>query len=391
MDTRRTFSREFKLAAVKKVIEHGLSYAQVAKDLGVRDSMIRKWKKGFDQDGTLQAAVTSSNSVEDELKRLREENRQLRMERDIFKKSDGLFRQRKRLRLQFIQRHRDLWPIAVLCRVLDVTRAAYYRFAGRSISASETKQEEITRLIKQIRSEKHHDAYGSPRMHRELVRRGIKCCRNTVAKCMRRAGIRANRRTKFRISTTDSNHDQPVAANLLNQDFSTETINQVWLTDITYIATKEGFTYLCAIVDLHSRKIVGWSTSRTIDSELVLAAMNQAIALRDPKAGLIVHSDRGSQYASEAFRHRLAKHGIIQSMSRRGNCYDNAPMESFFKSYKTEEVNDELYATHEQATRGASDYIERFYNPRRLHSSLNYQSPIDFEQAIAKPLLVGES
>lgn len=278
----------------------------------------------------------------------------------------------------------------MLCRVLEVTRAAYYQFVGRDPSETDTKQTQITQAIHEIRLEKHYDAYGSPRMHREVIKQGIQCCRNTVAKYMQKAGIQANRRTKFRISTTDSNHDQPIAPNRLNQDFSTEDINQVWLTDITYIPTKEGFTYLCAFVDLHSRKIIGWKTSRNIDSELVIQSLDQAIAFRSPRAGLIVHSDRGSQYASEAFRRRLDERELVQSMSRRGNCYDNAPMESFFKSYKTEEVQ-EVYDTHEQATRGASDYIEQFYNPRRLHSSLDYRSPIDFEQAIMQALIVGET
>ena len=207
---------------------------------------------------------------------------------------------------------------------------------------------------------------------------------------MRQAGIQANHRTKFRISTTDSNHAMPVAPNLLGQNFATETINRVWLTDITYIPTHEGFIYLCAFVDMHSRKIIGWKTSRNIDSELVVGALDQALTFRNPTAGLIVHSDRGSQFASDCFRRRLAAKGLVQSMSRRGNCYDNAPMESFFKSYKTEEAQ-QIYATHEHATRGVSDYIESFYNPHRLHSSLDNQSPIDFEQAIKEPPIVGAS
>tara|TARA_R110002073_G_C9389456_1_gene573636 strand:- start:70 stop:954 length:885 start_codon:yes stop_codon:yes gene_type:complete len=294
------------------------------------------------------------------------------------------------LRLTFIDKHRDQWPIAVLCRTLEVTRAAYYQFVGRNVTTTEKKETQITQAIKRVQLERHHDAYGSPRMHRELLKRGFQCSRNTVAKYMRKAGIQANRRTKFRISTTDSNHNEPIANNLLEQKFSAETIDQVWLTDITYIPTKEGFSYLCVFIDLHSRKVVGWKTSRNIDSELVVSALTQALVLRSPEAGLIVHSDRGSQYASEHFRSRLTAHGLIQSMSRRGNCYDNAPMESFFKSYKTEEAQ-QIYDTHEQATRGVSDYIECFYNPLRLHSSLGYQSPIDFEQAVKKPLLVGES
>ncbi|TWU09902.1 Integrase core domain protein [Novipirellula galeiformis] len=278
----------------------------------------------------------------------------------------------------------------MLCRTLEVTRAAYYQFSRRDGTTTEQKEMQITQAIKRIRLERHHDAYGSPRMQRELLKRGVQCSRNTVAKYMRKAGIQANRRTKFRISTTDSNHDHPVAENLLKQNFWAQTINQVWLTDITYIPTKEGFSYLCAFVDLHSRKIVGWKTSRNIDSELVVGALDQALVLRSPPTGLIVHSDRGSQFASEHFRSRLTANGLTQSMSRRGNCYDNAPMESFFKSYKTEEAR-QIYDTHEHATRGVSEYIECFYNPCRLHSSLGYQSPIDFEQSIEEPLFVGES
>jgi len=200
-----------------------------------------------------------------------------------------------------------------------------------------------------------------------------------VAKIMKMAGISAKKKSRFRVVTTDSKHDGPIAPNLLNQQFHVDQINRVWLTDFTYIPTKEGFTYLCAIEDLASRKIVGWATSRNIDAALAVAALNQAIAFRAPEEGLIVHSDRGSQYASSDFRSRLSERGFRPSMSAKGNCYDNAPMESFFKSYKTEEVYLHDYATHEEATRGATDYIERFYNIKRLHSSLGYRSPNEYE------------
>jgi len=293
--------------------------------------------------------------------------------------------------LTFIGEHRDRWPITVMCRVLEVSTAAFYQFVGRPASAIKTRQAEVTDAIVKIHSQKRHDAYGSPRVHQELLRRGVSCCLNTVAKYMGVAGIAANRRTKFRISTTDSNHDHPIAPNRLNQDFATKMINEVWLTDITYIPTKEGFTYLAAFVDLHSRKIIGWKTSRTIDSQLVIAAFRDAVTFRSPGPGVIVHSDRGSQYASDAFRQQLHKHELVQSMSRRGNCYDNAPMESFFKSYKTEEVRDEQYQTHEQATRGVSDFIEHFYNSVRLHSSLGYQSPIEFEHSVPKQISLNPS
>ena len=220
-------------------------------------------------------------------------------------------------------------------------------------------------------------------MHRELVKQGTECSVNTVAKLMREAGIRARNKPKFRVVTTDSNHDLPIAPNRLNQQFTVSKLNQVWLTDFTYIPTREGFSYLCAFKDLCSRRIVGWAISRKIDAQLALAALDQAVALRDPNPGLIIHSDRGSQFASHAFRKRLHECQFLQSMSRKGNCYDNAPMESFFKSFKVEEVYHEKYETHEHATRAANDYIERFYNPKRLHSALGYVSPNEFEHRMS--------
>ena len=223
-------------------------------------------------------------------------------------------------------------------------------------------------------------------MHGELKKHGIEYSKNTVAKLMRREGIRARCKRKFRVTTTDSNHESPIAPNRVNQEFTAPKMNQVWLTDFTYIPTKEGFTYLCTVQDLCSRRIIGWATSRHIDSRLALDALNQAIALRDPPNGLIVHSDRGSQFASLTYQNRLTTRKFLQSMSRKGNCYDNAPMESFFRSFKVEEVYWNEYETHEQATRAVIDYIDRFYNRVRLHSSLNYQSPIDFENQKQKTL-----
>ena len=199
---------------------------------------------------------------------------------------------------------------------------------------------------------------------------------------MKENQIQARNTPKFKVSTTDSDHDLPIAPNRLKQQFAVSSINRVWLTDFTYIPTTEGFSYLCAFKDLCSRRVVGWAISRQIDAALALKAFNQAIALRDPPTGLIVHSDRGSQFASHLFRRRIDECNFLQSMSKKGNCYDNAPMESFFKSYKVEEVYHEEYQSHEHALRAATDYIERFYNPIRLHSSLDYVSPNEFERQL---------
>jgi transposase InsO family protein len=269
-----------------------------------------------------------------------------------------------------------------MCRVLRVTRAAFYKWLSLASSPTQQKQKQIVTEIKRIHSLPRHQDYGSPRIHRELVKQGTGCSVNTVAKLMKIEGIQARNKPKFRIITTDSKHDLPIAPNRLNQQFTVSSINRVWLTDFTYIPTSEGFSYLCAFKDLCSRRIVGWAMSRKIDTQLALAALNQAVALRQPRVGLIIHSDRGSQFASEAFRRRLQDSQFLQSMSDKGNCYDNAPMESFFKSFKVEEVYHEKYETHEQAVRAANDYIERFYNPKRLHSSLGYVSPTEFERRL---------
>ena len=207
----------------------------------------------------------------------------------------------------------------------------------------------------------------------------IECCENTVAKLMQRAGIRARTARKFRAITTNSDHALPVAPNRLDQCFTSENVNRVWLTDFTYIPLKEGFTYLCTCkISVHVVSLAGQRVHQSMRS-LAIDALQQAVALRRPDDGLIVHSDRGSQFASEAYRSYLSGIQALQSKSRKGNCYDNAPMESFFKSYKVEEVSRQRYESHEQATRGVIDYIERFYNPVRTHSSLGYLSPIEFE------------
>lgn len=275
-----------------------------------------------------------------------------------------------------------MWPITIQCRVLGVSRQGYYQWLKQQPSVRVERQQEIVKEIKRIRSLPKHDDYGSPRMHRALLKSQVRCCENTVARLMRQAGIRAYRAKNFRVSTTDSSHRLPIAPNRLGQRFTCSDVNRVWLTDFTYIPLKDGFTYLCTFQDLYSRRIVGWATSRTIDAQLALTALNQAIALRQPKEGLIVHSDRGSQFASDAFRARLRECRIEPSMSRKANCYDNAPMESFFKSFKVEEVRSQCYESHEHATRAVIDYIERFYNPIRPHSSLGFRSPIEFEQQV---------
>lgn len=284
------------------------------------------------------------------------------------------------MRYAFIQEHRCLWPIAVQCEVLEVSRSGFYAWQKRPPSAQIRRREELTESIRAIHQQPYLDTYGAPRVHQELLAQGIPCNRKTVAKCMQSAGIQAKTVARTRIRTTDSNHSHPIAENIVNRNFSPSEKNQTWVADITYIPTDEGWLYLAAVEDLCSRKIVGWSMSDRIDSRLVVDALEMATQRELPGEGLITHSDRGVQYASEHYQQLLARKGITCSMSRKGNCWDNAPMESFFATLKKELVYHEHYKTREQARQSLFEYIEVFYNRVRRHSALGYQTPLKFDQ-----------
>ena len=281
----------------------------------------------------------------------------------------------------WIEERKGEWPVTQLCRVLEVSRSGFYAWRSREPSPAEVRREELAEQITTI----HADVkarYGSPRMHAELADRGHECCVNTVARVMREAGIAAKTKRKFR-QTTDSNHPRPVAENVLARQFDPEEPNTSWVADVTYIPTREGWLYLAVVEDLFSRKVVGWSMDATMTSRLVVDALEMAMAGRlegSSASALVAHSDRGSLYASEHYQRRLREERITCSMSRRGNCWDNAAMESFFASLKKELVHDEDYATRDQAKAGIFEYIEAFYNRVRRHSSLGYVAPEEYER-----------
>ena len=277
----------------------------------------------------------------------------------------------------FIEAHYDQWTVTLMCDALNVSTAGYYCWRERDASEQQQRREELTVEIQAVHAEVQA-RYGSPRMHAELVDRGHDCCVNTVARIMRDAGIAAKTKRKFR-QTTDSNHKLPVAENLLDRHFDPTSKNESWVSDITYITTREGWLYLAAVEDLYSRMVVGWSMDAAMTSRLVVDALEMAVVRRLPGSELVAHSDRGSQYASEHYQRLLGTEGITCSMSRRGNCWDNAPMESFFATLKKELVHHEDYATREQARASIFEYIETFYNRSRRHSTLGYQSPADYE------------
>jgi putative transposase len=279
---------------------------------------------------------------------------------------------------RFIDEHRDRWPVRLLCDALDVSPAGYYAWRDRPASARQRRQGALLVAIRAIHAE-FKARYGSPRVHAELAARGHDCCVNPVAKLMHGHGIQAKTARKFRC-TTDSNHDLPVAENLLGRQFDPESPNEAWVADITHLPTREGWLYLAAVEDLYSRRVVGWSMAEHLESRLVVDALTLAVERRLPGAGLLAHSDRGSQYASDQYQALLARHGIPCSMSRRADCWDNAPMESFFASLKKELVHGADFATRAEARAAIVEYIEVFENTRRRHSSLGYVSPAEYER-----------
>jgi len=280
---------------------------------------------------------------------------------------------------RFIADHVGEWPAAWMCEALEVSVSGYHAWAGRSDSATEVWRQELVGAIEEIHAEVKH-RYGSPRMTAELNARGHECSENTVAELMREHGIRAKAPRRF-VRTTDSNHRRPVAANVLDREFEPEGPNEKWCADITYVPTREGWLYLAAVEDLFSRMIVGWSMGETMESRLVVDALSMALQRRRPEAGLLAHSDRGSQYASEHYQRVLASAGIVCSMSAVGQCWDNAPMESFFGRLKCEVEAARMFATRDQARAAIFEYLEVFYNRVRRHSSLGFLSPVEYERA----------
>ncbi len=283
------------------------------------------------------------------------------------------------MRFQFIANYQTQYPVKLMCQVLGVSISGYYGWGQRPISQREKANQGLLAQIKVVH-QANYQSYGSPRVHAELVEQGWRCGHNRVARLMLQHGIRA-KQIKRRQVTTLRHEADPVAPNLLERNFEAQAPNQKWLTDFTYIPTQQGWLYLAAVLDLYSRKIVGWAMAETMSTELTLSALQMALQQRQPEAGLLHHSDRGSQYTSQSYQTVLKQHQLQVSMSGAGNCYDNAPMESFFGTLKTELTHHQAYLTRAQARADIFAYIEAFYNRRRRHSALGYQSPEQFEQS----------
>ena len=285
------------------------------------------------------------------------------------------------MRFRLIDQAKKEFPVHRLCNVLGVSESGYFAWKGRPASR---RQNEDLVLLAHIRAQfsTSKETYGAPRMHAELTEEGLAVGRHRVARLMRHNGLQALQKRRYK-KTTDSHHGGPVAANLLDQNFACDGPDQKWGADISYIWTAEGWLYLAIVLDLYSRRIVGWATSDRLKKDLALNALRRAIALRRPLPGLIQHTDRGSQYCSHDYQRLLTKHGIIPSMSGKGNCYDNAMVETVFKTIKNELIWRTSFQTRSTAELALGRYIDGFYNPRRRHSALGYKSPASFEAEMA--------
>lgn len=292
------------------------------------------------------------------------------------------------MKFAFIAAEKACAPVALLCRVLEVSRSGFYAWEARGPSSRKADDEKLGVQIAAIH-EASGERYGSPRVHEELKAEGVAVGRKRVARLMTELGLESVRQRPYK-ATTDSKHALPVAENILDRKFEVDAPNVAWVTDITYVWTAEGWLYLAAILDLFSRRVVGLAMSERIDRELVLAALRNAVGRRVPNAGLVHHSDRGSQYASGDYQDALDDLGVVCSMSRKGNCWDNAVAESFFATLKTELVYTRRFATRAEAREAIFDFIEVFYNRRRRHSTLGYLSPVDFEIKFVEETLSAE-
>ncbi|WP_370468058.1 MULTISPECIES: IS3 family transposase [Pseudomonadota] len=383
MTKQRRFTKEFEDEAVRLVATSGRTQREVAEDLGVGLSTLVRWIGRRRDRLTEMPGETPQADLAAELKRLRRENEILRQERDILKRATGFFRPGgKSMRFALVDQAKKDFPVHRLCQVLGVSQSGY--FAWKDRPASRRQRDDMV-MLAHVRSAfaLSNGTYGSPRMTRELQDDGFAIGRRRTARLMRENGLRGRQKRRFK-RTTDSEHSWPIAPNIIDQDFTATAPNQKWGVDISYVWTREGWLYLAVVLDLFSRRVVGWAVGDRLHRDLALAALRKALVMRRPPEGLIHHSDRGSQYCSVDYQAELHRHGIRISMSGKGNCYDNAMVETFFKTIKSELVWRTVFYTRDQAAQAIARYIDGFYNPVRRHSALDYISPAQFERTASR-------
>jgi transposase InsO family protein/transposase-like protein len=395
---RRPYSRysaDFRAGAVALVERGDRKGRAVAEDLGINDWTLRDWvrdhqrMKGSKNKSKSPSEVPMNESLDGKVQRVEREIAkrdkriaQLEMDREIRKGAAAdSTREGKRVRFAFVHAERANFPVAASCRILGVTRQGYYAFIKREPSERVVRDAVFRDRVRAIHDE-NQKRYGRPRVIEQLRREGVRSSKRRVERAMRSMGLCARRKRRF-VVTTKADATHRVAPNLLARDFDASRPDERWVTDITSVWTDTGWVYLAVILDLFSRAVVGWALDSTMSTSLPLAALNAAIQHRRPSAGLMHHSDRGCQYTSDDYRNTLDEIGVVVSMSRKGNCWDNAVAESFFATLKTELVHRERWSSVHQLRQAVFEYIEAFYNRRRLHSSLNYMTPAEVETAYA--------
>ncbi|MFZ6755998.1 IS3 family transposase [Undibacterium sp. Ji50W] len=373
---KQAYTVEYKELAIKRVAE-GDSIPATAKALGLSDQTLRNWVKAA-ASGKLNGVGSRVVTPEEmELSRLRAEVARLKRENEINKKSSGVLCEGCSVKYAWIDAQGKSFALSDMCKILEVSISGYRAWKRGGIpDRKRLTDEQMLALIRAIHAE-IKGAYGSPRMVRELRLRGFTASKERVERLMRENNIRARHKRRYKV-TTDSKHRLPVAENLLARNFRPSTPNQVWTSDITYLWTDEGWLYLAIVLDLFNREVIGWALRPRMTTDIVTDALTMAWFRRKPAAGVMHHSDRGSQYASYAFQEKLQQFGMTCSMSRKGNCWDNAPTESWFNSFKNERYHGLRYASHDEMKYAAFDYIEVFYNRQRQHSTLGYRSPIQY-------------
>nr|WP_086014502.1 IS3 family transposase [Thiothrix nivea] len=367
-------SASYKAEALK--LAERLGVPEAARQLGLREPQLYQWRS---QQQHQQTVSQREQELSTENARLRRELAVAQEEVSIPKKSQRVLCETAQVKYAFIREHRTQFRLKTLCHLLAVSRSGYYEWLVQ-VERKQRRQQQKAEFDQEVARlfTKHKSRSGARRLQRILVKQGHACNRKTVAASLRRQGLVAKAARKFK-ATTNSNHNLPVFDNLLGQDFTATAPNQKWVGDITYLGTDEGWPYLAVVIDLFSRQVIGWAMGERMAADLVCDALQMAIFKRKRPKGVVVHSDRGSQYCSHAYRDLLQKYQLLGSMSAKGNCYDNACAESFFHSLKVEAIQGERFATREHMKQTVFEYIETDYNRNRLHSTLGYLSPVDFE------------
>jgi putative transposase len=368
----KRYPEEFKTEAVKQVVDRGYSVASVATRLDITTHSLYAWIKKYGPDSSTNKEQSDAQA---EIRRLQKELKRVTDERDILK-SRGVLRKAVRLRYAFIRDNTCCWPVRLLCRVLDVHPSGFYAWLQQPHSQRHQADLRLTGQIKQFWLESGC-VYGYRKIHLDLRDSGQQCGVNRVWRLMKRVGIKAQ--VGYRSPRARKGEASIVSPNRLQRQFNPDAPDERWVTDITYIRTHEGWLYLAVVVDLFSRKIIGWSMQSRMTKDIVLNALLMAVWRRNPQKQVLVHSDQGSQYTSHEWQSFLKSHGLEGSMSRRGNCHDNAVAESFFQLLKRERIKKKIYGTREEARSDIFDYIEMFYNSKRRHGSSDQMSPTEYE------------